>query len=414
MRTTERLYYADSHLTEFAARVTNITETAEGRTAIVLDRTAFYPTGGGQPSDTGTLDATRVVECIDDENQGVLHIVEGRAPEVLMAGDAVTGRVDWPRRFDHLQQHTAQHILSQALVKLFNAETRGFRMMERTSEIDVALHDPTHARIMDAVELANQIVWSNLNVRVHNNVTRDAAALMNLRKASARDGLLRVVEIEGFDMNACGGTHATRTGEVGVICVRSWERAKGMTRLEFMAGERALADYNQLNQVARMLAAQFSVGRDEAAMSVKRLSEDYKTLARRVAELETLEARVTADALRAGSLRRADGVQIIARVVEAHTPEYLKRLAQTLAAGEQTIALLAAIEVDAARLVFARSSDTDEDMNALMREACAAVEGRGGGRADFAQGGGKRTEQLVEVLERLVDSLTENQAPPQG
>lgn len=408
MITTERLYYTDSHLTEFDALVTEAVKTADHRTAIVLDRTAFYPTGGGQPTDTGTLNEWRVVECVEDEARGVLHIIEGEAPE---AGARVTGHVDWPRRLDHIQQHTAQHILSQALVQLFNAETRGFRMMERTSEIDVALESPNDARITQAVELANEIVWSNRVVHIYNNVIPEAAARMNLRKASAREGLLRVIEIEGFDVNACGGTHAKRTGEVGIICVRSWERAKGMTRLEFVAGKRALADYNQANQTARNVAAQFSVGRDEAPASVGRLSEEHKSLMRRITELEALEARVKADALRAESIHLADGVQVIWRVIEGARPEDLKRIAQALvvAGSAPTIALLGAIENDMARLVFARSSETSADMNALMREACAMLEGRGGGRADFAQGGGKRTEKLAETLEQLARNILQNQ-----
>jgi alanyl-tRNA synthetase len=315
---------------------------------------------------------------------------------------------------DHLQQHTAQHILSQSLIKLFDAETRGFRMMERASEIDVALRDPTNERIMEAVEFANQIVWSNLAVRVHNNVTPDAAALMNLRKTSARDGLLRIIEIEGFDKNACGGTHARATGEVGIICVRSWERAKGMTRLEFVAGGRALHDYNEVNTAARKSAAQFSVGRDEVATAVMRLSEDHKTLQRRAAELEAVEARVEAERLRAAALHRADGAQIIARVVDVHGIEQLKRLAHALVANQRTIALLGAIENDMARLVFARSSDADADMNALMREACAEIEGRGGGQADFAQGGGKRTDKLALTLNGLARGLAGNQATQQS
>ena len=407
MIATERLYYADSHQKEFAARVIEATKTDGGRTLVVLDRTAFYPTGGGQPNDTGTLNAHRVVECVDDDARGVLHVIEGEAPE---AGAHVEGRVDWPRRLDHIQQHTAQHILSQAFIKLFKAETRGFRMLERTSEIDVALDSPNDARITQAVELANEIVWSNRVVHVHNNVTREAAARMNLRKVNARKGLLRVIEIEGFDVNACGGTHAKRTGEVGIICVRSWERAKGMTRLEFVAGKRALADYNQANQTARNVAAQFSVGRDEAFLAVNRLSEEHKLLTRRIAELETLEARVKADALRAESIQMAGGVQIIARVVEAARAEDLKRIAQALVAGSaQTIALLGAVENDTARLVFARSSEPSADMNALMREACAMLEGRGGGRADFAQGGGKRTDKLAETLAHLARNFLQNQ-----
>ena len=140
MPATERLYYDDSHLIEFEARVIDMTDRVSGWTAVTLDRTAFYPTGGGQPSDTGTLNGVRVVECIDDEDNGVLHVIQGRAPEV---GATVQGRVDWPRRLDHMQQHTGQHILSQAFVTLFNAPTRSFRVLEQSCEIDVELNNPT-------------------------------------------------------------------------------------------------------------------------------------------------------------------------------------------------------------------------------------------------------------------------------
>ncbi len=407
MSATERLYYTDSHLTEFEAHVTSVLNWDDGRTAVTLDRTAFYPTGGGQPSDTGHLGEARVVECVDkDESGGVLHLIEGDAPEVSAR---VAGRIDWPRRFDHIQQHTAQHILSQAFVELFKAETRGFRMMERVSEIDVALDNPSEARVAEAVMLANQIVWSNRDVRVHQNITREEAARLNLRKESAREGLLRVIEIEGFDTNACGGTHAQHTGEVGVIAVRSWERAKGLTRVEFVAGKRALNDYNQANQTARSVAAHFSVGRDEALAAVARLSEERKSLAHRVAELELVEARVEAEALRADFRQREDGVRIIARVLEKASVERLKQLARALIAEKQAIALLGSSNTDAAQFVFARSSDVSDDMSALVREACAMLDGRGGGRPDFAQGGGRRIEKLAETIAHVARNLQRNQ-----
>src|ERR1043166_1721137 len=199
MAVTERLYYADSHLIEFDARVVDVTDRVSGWTAVVLDRTAFYPTGGGQPSDTGTLNGARVVECIDDGDNGVLHVVQGAAP----SRDAlVHGRVDWSRRLDHMQQHTGQHILSQAFVTLFNAPTKSFRVLESSCEIDV--------------EFANNVVWEDRTIAIR-NVTSSEAAELRLRKEPARDGDLRLIEIEGFDLTPCGGTPAFRTGEVGMI-----------------------------------------------------------------------------------------------------------------------------------------------------------------------------------------------------
>ena len=401
MGATERLYYNDSHLTEFEARVTAVTERVSGWVAVTLDRTAFYPTGGGQPSDTGTLDETRVVECLDMEDEGVLHVLQGRS---LAVGASVKGRVDWPRRLDHIQQHTGQHILSQAFVSLFNAETRGFRMLDGYSEIDVALDVPTDEKIERAVELANQIIWEDHPIHIR-QVTKEESASLPLRKDSAREGELRLIEIEGFDLTPCGGTHARASGEVGIIAVRSFERAKGLARIEFVAGGRALADYNRANRTARSVAAMFSVGRDEISTSVARLLEENKQLTRRVRTLEEITARVEAEELLTKAIVLNDGVRLCAQVFEERDAESLKKLALAIIAHPKTVALLGSREGEAARLVFARSADASGDMNALMRSSCALLEGRGGGRADMAQGGGRKVEKIEEAIEAAASSL---------
>ena len=401
MSTTERLYYNDSHLTEFEARVTSVTERVSGWGAVTLDRTAFYPTGGGQPSDIGTLGTSHVVECIDDEKAGILHVVHGRLPQV---GSIVKGHVDWPRRLDHMQQHTGQHILSQAFFKLFNAETRSFRMMEQYSEIDIELANASDGRINEAVELANKIIWEDRAVLVR-QVTPEEAEQLPLRKDSAREGELRIIEIEDFDLSPCGGTHARRTGEVGIVAVRSWERAKGLTRIEFLAGTRVAADYRRANRTARSVAAHFSVARDEATASVERLMEENKQLMRRVRVLEELAARVEAEELSASARPQDDGTRIIARVFEERDAESLKRLAHHLASHPKTVALLGSSDKGSVRLVFARSTDAAGDMNLLMREACALVGGRGGGKPDMAQGGGQNIERLSDALQAARSAL---------
>lgn len=408
MSNTERLYYHNSHLTEFDARVISVTNDAAGRFAVTLDRTAFYPTGGGQPSDTGTLDAARVVECIDDEEAGVVrHIIEGAVPSV---GARVAGRVDWARRLDHLQQHTGQHILSQAFVQLFDAGTRAFRMLERASEIDVDLRDPSSERIERAVELANKIIWEDRPVSIR-QVSAEEAAALPLRKDSARMGDLRIIEIENFDLSPCGGTHAARTGEVGILAVRSWERARGLTRIEFVAGGRVLADYRRANHTARSVAALFSAGRDDAAELAARALEENKTLSRRLRTLEEIAARVEAEELieasQPGGDRGDARARIVTRAFTDRDAESLKRLALSIIARPGLIALLGSRDTDgrAARLVFARSPDAHGDMNALMREACTLLSGRGGGRPDLAQGGGTNVEQLSLALETATSRL---------
>jgi alanyl-tRNA synthetase len=400
MSTTERLYYTDSRLIEFEARVTNVIERGDETVAVTLDRTAFYPTGGGQPSDTGTLDAARVVECVD-EDAAVLHVIQGARPEL---GATVRGRVDWPRRLDHLQQHTGQHILSQAFVQLHNAPTRSFRMMERTTEIDVALDDATDERITTAVELANSIIWDDRAVHVR-QVTKEEAARLPLRKDSAREGELRIIEIEGFDLSPCGGTHAQRTGEVGIICVRSWERAKGLVRIEFVAGGRAFIDYNLANQTARSVAALFSIGRDESQAAVARLLEENKQLLRRMRSLEEMAARVEAEELLAQAEQQTGGFKLVTRLLEERDAESLKRIALAIVAKTRAVVLLGSLDNETARLVFARSADAPGDMNALMRVACQLLDGRGGGRPDMAQGGGRDASKLAEALDNVARSI---------
>lgn len=404
MSTTERLYYTDSHLTEFEARVVAVTESVSGWCAVTLDRTAFYPTGGGQPSDTGTLDSTPVVECIDKDDGDVLHIIQGRAP---LVGATVRGRVDWEHRQDHIQQHTGQHILSQAFLALYGAETRSFRMMDDASEIDVALKDPTDERVERAIERANSVIWEDRAVSVR-LVTPEEAAELPLRKDSAREGELRIIEIEDFDLSPCGGTHAHRTGEVGIIAARSWERAKGLVRIEFVAGRRAMADYRRANRTARRVAALFSAARDEAPMAVARLLEENKQLVRRIRTLEEASARVEGAELVRAATPRVDGLRVIARIFDGRDAEMLKHLALAIIAHPQTVALFGSRDGETVRLVFARSEDASGDMNALLREACLMLDGRGGGRADFAQGGGRHVEKLDEVIEAAAHALDEN------
>jgi alanyl-tRNA synthetase len=417
---TERLYYDDSHLTVFDARVVGVASRDGGVREVRLDRTAFYPTGGGQPSDTGALGAARVVECVDMEEEGVLHLVEGEAPA---AGEEVRGVVDWPRRFDHIQQHTGQHLLSQAFVELFGAQTRGFRMTVDAAEVDVDLASPSDEKVERAVGRANQVVWEDRAVRVR-RVTPEEAARLPLRKDSAREGVLRVIEIEGFDFSPCGGTHAKRTGEVGLVAARHWERAKGLVRVTFVAGGRVLADYRRANGAARRVAGLFSVGRDESFEAASRLQDEHKRLSRRLRELEEAAARYEArelleEADRAVGGARGDGAtagaesnpaRVVARVFDGRDAESLRSLALAVCSHGNAVALLGSRGGGSARLVFARSADAAGDMNALMREACQSLGGRGGGRPDLARGGGPdaaRLEEAVAAAARRLRGRTE-------
>ncbi len=272
---TTKLYWHDSQLTQFSAQVVDCF-VHDGHQAVVLDQSAFYPGGGGQPHDTGAINATRVVAVSMTEDGRMLHHLEGDVP--FKVGETVAGVVDWPRRLEMLQQHTGQHILSQAFFQLFGAETRGFRIFEQVAEIDLTLDgspDELATAIGQAEELANAVVFEDRAVRLH-TVTPAEAAQLPLRKENFNTDCVRVIEIADFDWSPCGGTHARRTGEVGLIAVRGWERAKRMTRVQFVCGGRALRDYRAANQTATSVARRLSVGRDEALEAVAQLLEEHK------------------------------------------------------------------------------------------------------------------------------------------
>ena len=401
---TSKLYWHDSHLTKFTARI--LEHHLEGdRQVVILDQTAFYPTGGGQPCDTGTIGSGRVTEVMITDDETIYHYLE--TPIVLTNDDEVVCEINWARRLELTQQHTGQHIFSQAFFQLFGAETRGFRINPNSSEIDLTL-DLQSAEIpqclQQAEDLANSIVFANREIRTHLVTPAEAANKLPLRKESFVADCVRVIEIADFDWSACGGTHARHTGEVGMIAIKHWERAKQMIRVEFLCGTRVVRDYRVANAVTESIARQFSVGRDAAPESVLRLIEENKHINRR---LRVLAETAVKD--EAAELRKSAGLQTsiqrIIRVFEDRSFDELKLLAHQLVKTDSVIALLAVKENELARLVFARSANVGAEMGTLMREASQLLGGKGGGTSDFAQGGGTKLEQLEIVLRLMSEKI---------
>lgn len=402
---TTKLYWTDSHQTEFTAKVVDCL-TQQGRPLVVLDQTAFYPEGGGQPHDTGRINGIEVtyVEAADDGR--ILHHLKDGAR--LQIGETVTGSVDWARRRELMQQHTGQHILSQAFFQLFGAETRGFRLTGDVTQIDLTLEAQTNEiapAIARAEELANRVIFENRAIRLH-EVTPEQAAQLPLRKESFITDCIRVVEIDEFDWSPCGGTHAKQTGEVGLLAVRGWEHAKQMVRVEFVCGVRALQDFRLNHQIVDALVRQFTVGRGEILASVNRLMDENKTLQRRVKQLSEVAAQVEAQELLA-RVGESNGKRVVAQIISDRDFEEAKLLAHKLVAQPGVVALLATTPGDGAKLVFARSAELKDDMNALLRAACEELGGRGGGRPDFAQGGGSQVNLLQPVLEKMRSKVWE-------
>ena len=385
---TDRLYYNDPYLKAFDATVDRVDERA-GRLVVRLDRTAFYPTSGGQPFDTGTLGPARVVEVVDEDDGSIAHVVEGGS---LSAGQAVHGDIDWSRRFDHMQQHTGQHVLSAAFDRLFQVRTVSFHLGAAASTIDLARELST-AEIAAAENEANRVVWEDRPVAIRFASAEEAAA-MPLRKEAARGGTLRLIDVEGFDLSACGGTHVSRTGAIGVIVVAAWERFKGGHRLTFLCGGRALSAYRGLRDAMTGAVQKLSVLPEELAASIDRLQTEAKDQRRALNALQSELARYRADELAAsaetvalgGAVDGAATCRLVARIVEADA-NTLKSLATAIAARPQHVAILVSAGAPVLA-VIARATDVSLPAQRLLSALHATFGGRGGGKADFAQGGG--------------------------
>jgi alanyl-tRNA synthetase len=391
---TERLYYTDPYATEFEAEILRV-EDLDGRTAVVLDRSAFYPTSGGQPHDVGTIGDARVIDVVEGEDGVIRHLVEGSP-----GAGAVTGRIDWQRRFDHMQQHTGQHVLSAAFDRLAQARTDSFHLGTASATIDLA-RDVTPAAI-DRVEVeANRIVWEDRPVHIRFADAQEAAALP-LRKESGRTGTLRLIDVEGFDLSACGGTHVARTGAIGIIAVSSWEKFRGGTRVEFVCGARALRAHRLLRDTVAASVRLASVLPAELPAGIERLQADAKDARRQLKDLHARLAAFEGDAL-AARAEPAGPRRIVAAALEGWDANGLKAVAAAIAARPGHVAALFSTPAPSA-VVIARAPDATADCAAVLKAIVAAFGGKGGGRPELAQGGGLQAPagDLVALARKLL------------
>jgi alanyl-tRNA synthetase len=397
---TIRLYYDTPYQQVFDAVVTQVEAPGE-RLLVRLDRTCFYPTSGGQPFDTGRLGLHRVIDVIDDQDgAGIVHVVDSADSRGMTAGTGVTGTIDWPRRFDHMQQHTGQHLLSAALDRLHHAATVGFHLGAETSTIDLSL-ELDRGAIASAEDQANQIVWEDRAIIIRYAGAAEASGLP-LRKESERSGTLRLIEINDFDLSACGGTHVARTGAVGVITILGWERFKGGTRLEFACGGRALARFRAMRETLAATMAALSVGQAEVPVTLDRWQAELREQRKIQAALRSELAVVHADrlSLDAEVIR---GARVILSAVEGDA-DALKRLASHLTSRPAHIAVLVSTSRPSLAVV-ARSSDLEMSARDLLASLIASFGGRGGGKRDLAQAGGLDAEPAA-ILARARESLS--------
>ena len=403
----ERLYRDDSYLISFTARVVTARPGSEGLISLELDRTAFYPTGGGQPHDTGTLGGLPVMDVREESDGRIVHVVAAGGSGAAPSGQ-IEGRIDWRRRFDHMQQHTGQHILSRAFVETAGAATRSFHLGDATCTIDIDLAEPTESLIREAEARCNEVIFGDETVALEHLPPGDAprlAADMNLaRELALKPGdPIRVIKIGGFDETPCGGTHVRRSGEVGAVAIRSFVKFKGGTRVSFLCGARIVRAVADLGSVVDACVARLSAQPPELPGAIDRLQEQLVD-ARRMAKALN-EALVGAEAVaRDASARLAGSLRAIVEVFPGRPIEDLQLLAQKYTSSGARLALLAATDevTGKASVIFARSEQgtpADLKMGDLVAMVCRARGGKGGGGATLARGGGIPALQAEAALE---------------
>ena len=399
---TDRLYYTDPYLAEFDAQVLDSSSDENGRRIVALDRTAFYPSSGGQPHDTGVLGSARVVDVIDREDGTIAHVIEGE----LEAG-SVHGRIDWDRRFEHMQQHTGQHVLSAAFDHLLDARTVSFHLGTVSATIDLAkeVSPPDIAR---AEAEANRIVWEDRPVHIRFADAEEASKLP-LRKEPARGGRLRLIDVEGFDLSACGGTHVARTGGIGNIAVASGERFRGGTRVEFLCGVRALRAFRDLRNSVADSTRLLSVLPSELGVAIERLQSEGRDSKRRLKESQAALASFEAQVLASKAVSHG-GIGVVTGAMNGWDANGLKQIASQIVARQGFFVTLVSASVPAS-VVVARSADVPIDSASILRQLTGRFGGKGGGRSELAQGGGLlgSSNDILEFARSVI--LTVNPEP---
>jgi len=402
--TTRRLYYDDAYVKEFEARVVycevlppnlsaGITGTVWG---LMLDRTAFYPTSGGQPNDLGKIGDANVLD-VRDEGDEILHLVDRKPSD-----PDVNCCIHWPRRLDHMQQHTGQHLLSAMFQERFGLPTVSFHLGEELCTIDLRGPEPTEKILEGAQRFSNQVVFENRPVNVRYG-TADQLSQLGVRKEVDRQGILRAIEIEAADLQPCGGTHVKSTGQIGVVLVRRCTKVRQDWRVEFVCGGRAERLARHDFELLRGAAEQLSCApEDIAAAAARALAErdaNFKSLRAAQERLAQAEAKLALQTVTPG----ANGFRVVTRVFEGVPAEYLGFFAAAFTETERAIALLAAAEDG--HVLFAQHPTAGKDMNYLLRQILEKIGGKGGGTRDFARGKLSDSAKTQQALDAALSTI---------
>lgn len=397
---TRRLYYDDAYQREFSAQVLRCQPSAHGTTpawCAVLDSTALYPTSGGQPHDLGKLGDANVLDVRDDGDD-IVHVVNRE----LNLG-SISGCVDWARRFDHMQQHTGQHLLSAMFQERYGRPTVSFHLGSELCTIDLRGPEPTEEILEGAERAANQIIAEDRAIAVRYGTAQEFAE-RGVRKEVQREGILRAIEIEGADLQPCGGTHVKSTGQIGIILVRRCTKMRQDWRVEFACGRRAARVARHDFQILQRTAEELGSAPDDVPASVQRAISERDAHFKTLKSLWQRLAEADAAAAIGATKPEENGLRVIARAFDAASqPEYPNHFATQLAKTEKTVALLGRSECG--HLIFAQHPSAGKDMNALLKEVLAQFPGKGGGSRDFARGKLTDAAQAEKAVTYAVQSV---------
>lgn len=406
---TERLYYNDAYQRTFTGTVLAVTQIND-QPALQLDRTYFYPTSGGQPFDTGILAGYAVTDVTVTEDGLVYHVIAPATkgdrhidPAALnsLVGKSVEGEITWARRYDHMQQHSGQHLLSQVFYRQFGFETASVHFSATESTLDLATNELAPDQLAEAEVVANELVYSALPIHAYMVTDADLAAVP-LRKAPKIQGQIRIVEIDQFDYSACGGTHCRTTAEIGPIKCTKIERRRGQVRVTFLCGKRAYLDYTNKHNLLTEAATLFSNEISQVPTLIARNLDQLKALQRELDHTQE-QLLVHEAAARLETAKQVGNVRLIRASFSDRDVATAKRLATQLQTEPDILLLFAVTEGDKCTFCFARSEENSEGsthhMGNLLRGVLREFGGRGGGTAAFAQGGGVAPELAEAVLD---------------
>lgn len=395
---TEKLFYKDQYIKEFEGKVLEVTE-RDGKFHVFLDKTAFFPGGGGQASDLGTLDGKEVIDVIE-EGDKIAHILNEKIEE----GKVVKGSIDWNRRHDGMQQHLAQHVLSGCFFSMFNANTAGIHLGHDVSTVDI-IGNISEDMIKKAEKRANEVIKENHKVNFI-MTDREKAQAMGLRRDLATDdNSIRVVQIEDLDINACCGVHPSNTLELQMIKIKGWVPHKGNTRIEFLAGDRAVSYALDRDNILSEICKKLNTADNEAINRINNLNNDYAEVLEEKKKLKNELSKYEVQNI-INSAEKSNDFIIISKIYENEDMKYLNKLATSLTEEDNRVVLFAVKGKDKANLLFAVSKNLKEkNMGALVKETLALIDGKGGGSPLIAQGGGKNVENLEKAMEYALEKV---------